>query len=436
MGKQLTTLSFAGLSLAIMLSPLCLADALAPPHHTPPMTPHTQPAHPVNPPDPATQPHTPAGSPPSATHHPPTEPTTKTAHSSASTSSALNSANATNPAKLSSSHQHATTQTTPEASHSKQTPQPNKVHAAPTPMAKASPSKSAKVESRQLAQAAPKAKPLAQPGETQPNGHQANGDHMTPGDSDPKGETSPPAEETPPSTEGNDAPATLSPDDSITAEKNAFEATPINDVIITDSPMETLDEDASPGKLLLALLVVLGLIVASLMWLLPWLQRKGVLPAAAQPAVAKAMVKVRQTLPLGNNRDVYVVEALDRLLVVGGTANNLQLLTEFPASDNVASPQPSAPQNSPPPYTPPSASPEAKPAYGPEAASPYEEDLVESPVATKTKTPEPAPEPPPVRHPKPVSSPPTGDPASRQPDYFVGAPETEVVMMHDYDDEY
>jgi flagellar biogenesis protein FliO len=80
---------------------------------------------------------------------------------------------------------------------------------------------------------------------------------------------------------------------------------------------------------------VLLAIVGTLKYLLPWLAKSGAAPAlfanAGLPQI-DALGKVRQVIPLGAHRQLYVVEVGDRVLVLSSLPNQLQLISEMPLS--------------------------------------------------------------------------------------------------------
>ncbi len=83
------------------------------------------------------------------------------------------------------------------------------------------------------------------------------------------------------------------------------------------------------GRLFGSLAIVLGLIVITAFVLKRMLANSKHTPGGK-------LVQVIQTFPLGGKRQIYLVKVAGRVLVVGGSGDNLSLLTDLPEDEVVA----------------------------------------------------------------------------------------------------
>ncbi len=83
------------------------------------------------------------------------------------------------------------------------------------------------------------------------------------------------------------------------------------------------------GRLFGSLAIVLGLIVITAFVLKRMLVDSKHTPTRG----AGKLVQVIQTFPLGGKRRIYLVKVASRVLVVGGSGDNLSLLTELPEDE-------------------------------------------------------------------------------------------------------
>ena len=86
------------------------------------------------------------------------------------------------------------------------------------------------------------------------------------------------------------------------------------------------------GRLFGSLAIVLGLIVITAFVLKRMLANSRHTPARS----AGKLVQVIQTFPLDGKRQIYLVKVAGRVLVVGGSGDNLSLLTDLPEDEVVA----------------------------------------------------------------------------------------------------
>jgi len=86
------------------------------------------------------------------------------------------------------------------------------------------------------------------------------------------------------------------------------------------------------GRLFGSLAIVLGLIVLTALLLKRMLVNSKHTPGGK-------LVEVIQTFPLGPKRQIYLVKVAGRVLVVGGSGDNLSLLTDLPENEVVAGAQ-------------------------------------------------------------------------------------------------